>query len=524
MHRIATTGLLGLAALSGLAMADAQGAKPRLVVGIVVDQLRTDYVEQLQNLFGENGFKQLMRNGLYLRDVDFKASGLDSSSGTAIAVTGSWPSYTGVPEAMVYDSEIHAMRPPLAKPGSTGAISNDSFTPEALRLSTIADELAIASDGKATIYSVAADPQQAVILAGHTADNAIWLNNTSGYWATSNYYGPLNTAAQRVNSRNAVIHRVDTMLWRPLAETARLKGNLAKGRLFDYKYSRGDRDVYRKIALTPGGNQAVTDMAIELINSLPADPSGQGMVNVAYTVAPYKYSLGDGEAESTDAYLRLDTQIGRLIDAVDKYCGKENAVIWLTSTGYYDAVATEDKRFRIPGGEFSLRRAKSLLNSYLVARHGNGEYISSLRNGNLYLDHKALEARNLDPISIANDARQFLAQMSGVEQTFTRSEILSPTTPETDALNVGYDPKYGPDVLIRLSPGWSIVEDETGATQRNKPMRQMPVMTPAFIMAPEVVANKVSTTVDATALAPTITDILRIRSPNGARSHALPIR
>lgn len=494
------------------------------MVGIVVDQLRTDYIEQLQNLFGEKGFRQLMTNGLYLRDVNFKASGLDAVSGTAVAMTGSWPSYNGIPEAMIFDRELHAVRPPLAQPGTAGAVSNDSFTPENLRLTTVADELAIASDGKATIYSVAADPQQAIILAGHTANSAIWLNNTSGQWATSNYYGTLPQTAQRVNAWSCVKHRVDTMLWRPMTATARLKGNLDKGRLFDYKFSRGDRDVYRKIALSPGGNQAVTDLAIELINSLPADTTRQGMVNVAYTVAPYRYSLGDGETESTDAYLRLDAQIGRLIDAVDKYCGKENAVIWLTSTGYYDAIATEDKRFRIPGGEFSLRRAKSLLNSYLVARHGNGEYILSFRNGNVYLDHKSLEARSLDPIAIANDARQFLAQMSGVEQTFTRSEILSPSTPETDALNVGYDPKYGADVLIRLSPGWSITEDENGSAQRNKPTRQMPVMTPAFIMTPEVVADKVNTTVDATALAPTITDILRIRSPNGARSHALPVR
>ena len=524
MHRLATAGLLGLVALACPETADAQGAKPRLVVGIVVDQLRTDYMEQLQNLFGENGFKQLMRDGLYLRDVDFKASGLDAASGTAVAMTGSWPSYNGIPAAMVYDSELHAMRPPLAKPSTTGALGNDSFTPEALRLSTIADELAIAADGKASIYSVAADPQQAVILAGHAADNAIWLNNTSGHWATSGYYGILNNAAQRINSRSSVTQRVDTMVWRPLTATSKLKGNPAKGRLFDYKFTRADRDVYRKIALTPGGNQAVTDMAIELINQLPVGPDKQGMVNVAYTVAPYKYAFGDGEAESTDAYLRLDAQIGRLIEAVDRYCGKENAVIWLTSTGYYDAVANEDKRYRIPGGEFSLRRAKSLLNSYLVARHGNGEYISSIRSGNLYLDHKALEARNLDPNAIADEARQFLAQMSGVEQTFTRAEILSPTSPETVALNVGYDPKYGGDVLIRLSPGWSVVEDENGATQRTKPMRQMPVMTPAFIMAPEVVKTKVNTTVDATALAPTITDILRIRSPNGARSRALPVR
>ena len=97
MYRLATTGLLGLAALAGTVSLEVSGATPRLVVGIVVDQLRTDQIDQLQSLFGEKGFKVLMRDGAYLRDVDFKTPGLDASSGTAAVMTGSWPAYTGVP-------------------------------------------------------------------------------------------------------------------------------------------------------------------------------------------------------------------------------------------------------------------------------------------------------------------------------------------------------------------------------------------------------------------------------------------
>lgn len=494
------------------------------MVGIVVDQLRTDYIEQLQSLFGQKGFRTLMQNGIYLRDVDFKSPGLDANSGAAVALTGSWPAYTGVPGAMVYDAETGAIKPALAVTSASGAISNDSFTPEALRLSTIADELAIASDGKATVYSVAADPQQAVILAGHAANGALWINNTSGLWATSSYYGPLNQAAMRANARSAIAHRVDTMQWRPLPSTVSLIDNDSKAPLFNYKFQRKDRDVFRKIALTPGANQAVTDMAIDLISQLPASDRSTGMINVGYTVAPYKYSTGTGEAETTDAYLRLDAQIGRLIEAVDRYCGSDNAVIWLTSTGYYDAAAVEDKRFRIPGGEFSAKRAHSLLNSYLAARYGNGDYVMAIRNGNVYLDRKTIEARNLDEAALADEARVFLARMSGVEQTFTRREILSPSSPDTDALNLAYDPKTGGDIIIRLAPGWSMAEEDVVSTQHSKPMRQMPVMTPVMIMAPGVTAKTIGTPVDATVIAPTVADILRIRSPNGARSRALPVR
>lgn len=491
------------------------------MVGIVVDQLRTDYIEQLQDLFGKRGFRTLLHDGVYLRDVDYNATGLDQASATATAMTGAAPAFTGVPAAMVFDGQSASLRPALAHLSSAGTINNDSFSPEDLRLSTIADEFAVDNNGNATIYSIAADPQQAVILAGHAANGAVWLNNTSGLWATSSYYGALPTAATRANLRSAVAHKVDTMVWRPAANIGAATGvSYTKSTPFCYKFSSKDRDVYRKVALSPMGNAAVTDMAIDLISQMPSGAANPGMLNIGYTLAPYRYGTGDLKAETADAYLKLDSQIGRLLDAVDRYCGAGNAVVWLTSTGYYDAVAVDEKRYRIPGGEFSVRRARSLLNSYLVARYGNGEYVSAIRNGHVYLDTKSLESRRLDPAVVAEEAREFLARMSGVAQTYTRRQILSPDTPELRRIHNTYDPKLGGDILISLAPGWAVTDDNGNTT---KSSRHTPVMTPAFILAPGLPARKIDKPVEGVELAPTLTGILRIRPPNGALSRPLPI-
>ena len=150
MRKIAALAVAGLAGLASAAVQPG-GAKPRLVVGIVVDQLSTEHIEQLQNLFGQKGFRTFMGKGVYLRDVDYGTRRLDANSGAAALLTGSTPSTTGVPSAMVYDETLSTMRPPLATPAPSGALSNDSFTPEQLRLTTIADEFAIANDGKAVI-------------------------------------------------------------------------------------------------------------------------------------------------------------------------------------------------------------------------------------------------------------------------------------------------------------------------------------------------------------------------------------
>lgn len=465
-----------------------------------------------------------MENGVYLRDVDFKASGLDGNSGTSSLLTGSIPSSTGVPSAMVYDTRSGGMIPALATPGASGTFSNDSFTPNNLRLSTIADQFAIATDGKALIYSVAADPQQAVILAGHAANGAIWLNNTSGHWATSSYYGTLPRPAAAANAGNkSIAHRIDTINWKPVKAVA--LADIPQSRnSFQYRFSRNDRDVYRKIALTPSGNNAVTDMAVDLINSLPSDPGTRGMINIGYTVAPYKYGTGMLEAETADTYLRLDNQLSRIIEAVNRYCGSDNAVIWLSGTGYAQEPAIEDKKYRLPGGEFSTRRAKSLLNAYLVARHGNGDYIAAIRGGHLFLDTHTIESRNLDPAAIAEESREFLAKMSGVDRTFTRSQILAPTDDVTRALNRAYDPKTGADIILTFAPGWQVVDDEQGSINNSqRQLRDIPSSTPLFILAHDIPATKIDSPVEVTAVAPVIADILRIRSPNGALSRPFNI-
>lgn len=523
MRRLATTVLMGLATLGQAAQADA--TRPRLVVGIVVDQLRTDYIELLQNYFGDKGFKTLLNEGVYIRDVDFRVPRLDATNTTAMLQTGGYPSQTGVPSATYFDSSTPGgtLKLPLVSTKSA-SITNDSFTPESLRLSTIGDELTIDAGGNASVYSIALDPQQAVILAGHAGKGAYWVNNTSGNWVTSSYYGPLPASLSTRNMRNSLSHRVDTMVWRPSSALSRVPGLPEHKRNAPFKYtlSRNDRDVFKKFALTPMANAEVTDVAIEIINSLPASnvASATDMVNVAYTLAPYRYGAdGNGRTELTDAYLRLDAQIGRLIEAIDRKVGRGNALIWLTSTGYFDDALPAEQRYRLPGGEFSARKARSLLNSYLSARFGSAAYVSAIRDGQVFFDRQAIEQMRVDSEKVIADARQFLVKMSGVTDARTLSEVLSPRTQGDEDLRLALDPRVCGDIIVDFTPGWTVSYDETLPAQQ-KTVRENVVMTPAMIMAPGLTPVKIETPVEATALAPTVAGLLHIRSPNGARSRA----
>lgn len=518
MKKLVTSVLVGLVTLNVLAQT-APG-QPKLVVGIVVDQMRTDYIEYLKNYFGEEGFRKLMNKGVYMRDVDFKVANLDAASATAMLYTGAYPSQNGVPSALVYDNETKTIVPALADTKTPGSFTNDSYTPERLRISTISDELAIAGDGKSLVYALSADPQQSIIMAGHAGTGALWINNTSGNWATTSWYRAIPGKVGARNYSSSISSRIDTMQWRPVVPLDKIPGLPKQKSIapFRHTFNRNEKNVYIQFANSPLGNREVTDVAIECLKDLNIGKNNAAvdMLNLGYTLAPYKYVKdGDYRAELADSYIRLDKELGRLFEAIDKYVGADNTMIWLSSTGYYDDAVIDDRKYRIPTGEFSVKKAQSLLNSYLSARHGNGSYVGSFKNGQIYFDRKAIEEKNLKIDDIMDEARSFLVRMSGVAEAYTLNDILSPRTPEEERLRLSIDPKRAGDIYVSFSPGWSVVDDTTYPSI-TKPVRETPVLTPAFILAPEMKPEIISTPVDAVTLAPTITGILRIRSPNGS--------
>lgn len=525
MKKLVTTVLCGLVTLNVLAQT-APG-RPKLVVGIVVDQMRTDYIEFLRDYFGESGFRKLMKEGMYLRDVDFKVKKLDAANATAMLYTGAYPSENGVPAALIYDNADKKITPALADSKTLGNFTNDSYTPDKLRLTTISDELTVNGAGLGQVYAFSSDPQQSVIMAGHAGSGAFWINNTNGNWATSGYYGSLPSAVSSRNYSSSLSARIDTMQWRPSMAPDKMPG-LPKHKAaapFRHTFPKSDRNVYIRFAGTPLANREVTDVAIECLRTMNVGQGGQAidMLNLGYTVAPYKYVKdGDPRAELTDAYLRLDKELGRLFEAINRYVGADNTMIWLSSTGYYDDAVLEDRRYRLPGGDFSVKRAVSLLNSYLSAQYGNDRYVDAFKSGQVYFNHNLIEQKNLRLNEVIADARSFLMKMSGIADAYTIDEILSPRTPEEESLRLSIDPKTGGDIVVAFSPGWTVTDD-TEYTPVTHTVRETPVLTPAFILAPDVKAQVISTPVDATVLAPTVAGILRIRSPNGAVSKPLLI-
>ncbi len=500
--------------------ADHTPGRPKLVVGIVVDQLRSDYLDYLRDLFGEKGFRRLMENGVYVKDLELNADIKDPVAATALLYSGAYPKTNGIPAKEIYSPTLSKGVLPLEDKGSMGNFTQESLSPAGLRVSTISDEIAIDGAGFNSVYAISPDAQQALIMAGHAGNCGVWINDADGQWSSTAYYRDFPQFLSHRNRTMPLRQRLDTLRWVPALPTERYPGIslIRKSEGFRHSFGKADRDIFKRFKTSAPVNTEVTDVAIHALRdlSLGKHRDAVDMLSVGYTAAPFDSPKGDaGELELEDTYVRLDSQIARLLEEVDRQVGLSNSVIFLTSTGYYNDATITDPKYRIPTGDVTLRRIESLLNSYLSAKYGNGDYVKRVHGNQVYLDRQALEARGAKWETAGNEARDFIIRMSGISDARTLSDILSDPSPTGALLRNSIDPKTSGDIFLTYTPGWNVVDDN-GYPTISIPQRTSTPPTPFLLLAPGIKPQTIMTPVDATAIAPTITSTIHIRAPNGA--------
>lgn len=525
-NRLLSSIIMGLMTINVVAASDTSSpGRPRLVVGIVVDQLRSDYLEYLRELFGDKGFRRLMEKGVYIRDLNFNADLKDAASSTALLYTGALPRVNGVPAAEIYSPALSKGIAALEDANSMGNYTRESLSPARLRVSTISDEVAVDGNGLTAVYAISPDPQQAIIMAGHAGNCGLWINDVDGQWSSTAYYRDFPQFITRRNRTMPLRQRLDTLRWLPALSPKRYPGLSVSQREagFRHIFPKSDRNQLRRFKTSAPVNTEVTDVAIAALYdlSLGQHQDAVDMLSIGYTAAPYRSADGDsGELEIQDTYVRLDAQIGRLLTEIDRKVGLSNSVIFLSSTGYYADPTPADTKFRIPTGEVTLRRIESLLNSYLSAKYGNGDYVKAIFGNQIYLDRQSLETRTSDPEAAVRDARDFIVRMSGIADARTLTDILSDPSEEGARARNAIDPKNAGDIIITFNPGWNVIDDSVyPATVTHQRASAAP--TPFFLLAPDIEPVVVTTPTDALRVAPTISSSIHIRAPNGASGRPL---
>ncbi|NDV82394.1 alkaline phosphatase family protein [Bacteroides sp. 51] len=516
------TSILTVLTLTGL-QAQSLPATPKMVVGLTIDQLRTDYIEAFSSLYGEKGFKRLWKEGKVFLNAEYTFSNPDRSSAMAAIYTGTTPSFNGI--ISNYRLDISTLRTVSCVDDSNflGYYTNDNSAPSQLLTSTVGDELKASTLGKGFVYAVAPFRDAAILGAGHSADGAFWMNDMTGKWAGTTYYSEFPWWANLYNDRNAVDSRIETMIWTPLHPEGSYK-NITVERFnetFKYKFADAKQYKFKRLINSPFVNDEVNMLVDDLLkNTTIGEDDTPDFLSVTFYAGSYNnQSIQEGSVEIQDTYARLDKNIADLLEMVNKKVGLQNVIFFITSTGYTAPEGVDLGRFRIPGGEFYLNRCAALLNMYLMASYGEGHYVEGYYDQQIYLNHKLIEEKQLSLADVQTKSAEFLIQFSGVDEVFSANRLLlGAWSPDIQKKRNAFNRKYSGDLVISVLPGWTIVNENA---QVNPVVRYAHSPMPLIFLGSSIKPEIIHTPVTVDHIAPTLAHFMRIRAPNACASTPL---
>jgi len=499
--------------------------RPALVVNIMVDGLSMQSLDMLRGYFGQGGFNRLINNGLTVEHLDY-GTHLDAAAATAVIHTGTSPSINGVDGTTYYDNVKRRVCYTLDDPEVIGNYTDDALSAAQLLTSTVGDELRIDTGGLGYVYALAPNATQAVVMAGHAGNSGVWLDDVTGRWASSTYYTEMPAPVTAINRMRPLSLRLDTLVWTPARDISLYPDLPSYKRLYPFRqtFSASDRNRYKAYMNSAPVNTEITDIAGEYLRQLTlGNHEGVDMLCLGYTLQPFIYGRdADTRAELIDSYIRLDGELTRLFSAIDTGGpGMERTLIVVAGTPVTSLSRRDDPKWRIPSGTFSPRKAASLLNMYLMALHGNGEWVNGIHSGHVYLNRTMSKERGMDIAQLRRETAEFMIRLSGVSGAVTVDDVVAQRH-VSGAFARSINADHAGDVIFTVTPGWEV--ESTGDAGPETIQRADAVSTSAaFIMGPGVAQRTVTTPVDARAIAPTISSILRIRSPNAASEAPLRV-
>lgn len=479
---------------------------PRLVVNITIDQLRSDFLEAYAPLYCSDGFRKLMEQGAVYENASYPMQQTDRSSAVSTVITGSVPYFHSIIGQRWINRET--LLPQLS---TEDLRQNDAPSPANISVSTLGDELKVATHGEARVFAIAPVCDAAVLSAGHAADGALWLDEQTGEWTNAKYYSrQTDIPLLSTNKLYEVRDYIDHVIWTPFGQESDS----------GFKHTFKGNKKYQEYQTSALINAHITDLALSyVINQMMGADLVTDLLCLTYYAGPFNHQpVTDCQQEIRDTYLRLDRSIGQLITRLEKSIGAGNVLFVLTGTGYCDPDYNDYSRYRIPTGTFYINRAANLLNMYFGATWGQGRYIEAWYGNELYINHKLLEQKHVKLNDFCLQAKEFLLQMEGVRNVYTSLQLMGGDNSLITKVRNGFHPSHSGDIIIEVTPGWNILNEDTG---KDRLSQASTIPFPIILYGAGIQPVKVQTPVTTDRIAPTIARAIRIRAPNACNSEPL---
>lgn len=504
--------------------------RPKLVVGLVVDQMRWDYLFRYYDRYDpKGGFKRMLTQGFTCDNTLIPYAPTVTGCGHSCIYTGTVPAISGITGNTWWDREqMHTVYCTEDKSVNTvGSGSNlGQMSPRNMLVTTICDELRLATNFKSKVIGIAIKDRGAILPAGHSANAAYWYDNSTGDWITSTYYrNDLPRWVSDFNGQKKVDGYYDKgwNLLYPVStyeqSTADEKAYEAKpfGNSFPYELKKFREKDYSKIASTPMGNTLTAEFAKAAIagEQLGAD-NITDFLAVSFSSPDYiGHTFGPNSVEAEDDMLRLDKELGTLLDYLDANVGKNQYTVFLSADHGVAQVPEFMQENKLPAGRVFMATLQTKLNKEAAEKYKIGSLIMSDDNYQLHLNHPAIDSAGLDEPEILKWLVKRLYTEPGIDRAFALKDLNEVPLPSTirKMLNNGYYPRRNGDVQFILKPGYIEAWSNTGTTHGlwNPYDAHIPLLWYGWGIRP----GKSNREVYMTDIAPTLAALLHIQMPGG---------
>ena len=542
MKKIKVISFLSMALLGcGTASAQQSNAaaieRPKLVVGIVVDQMRWDYLYRYQKRYTDGGFKRLLGEGFSCENTMIPYVPSVTAIGHTCIYTGSVPSIHGIAgNNFVKDGKkVYCTDDDSIKPVGTTSVAA-LMSPRNLWVSTIGDEMKIASNGRAKVVGVALKDRASILPAGHNPNGAFWFDDQTGCFITSSYY--MDRLPKWVEAFND--KRLPEQYLSQKWNTLYPKNTYTESTTDENEYENGIREgvkatlplnlpeLYKKygygiIRNTPFGNSLTLDMAKAAIDGeqLGADDETDLLAVSCSSTDYIGHQVGTHAIETEDTYLRLDKAIADFLTYLDSKVGKGNYLVFLSADhgAMNNAAFLQDRR--IPAGSWDASATAKKLNHVLAKEYPEaGDIVKTVMNYQVFFNRDEIKSKQLDFDNIKQTVVNVLKEDPSVLYACDMAKASTESIPEEVKSRIinGYNRERSGDVVIILKPNFyahGMKGTDHGA------WNSYDTHIPLVFMGWGIKHGATTKQTFMTDIAPTIAAMLHVQAPNGCVGKAI---
>jgi predicted AlkP superfamily pyrophosphatase or phosphodiesterase len=508
--------------------------RPKLVVGIVVDQMRYDYLSRFEGKYGESGFKRLINNGFNCKNNHFNYIPTYTGPGHASVYTGTTPKYHGIISNNWYDK---------ASGDFVYCAGDDSFesvgtkdkagkmSPYRMQTTTFTDENRLFTQMRGKTIGISIKDRGAILPAGHTANAAYWFHGKDeGRFISSTFYmNELPKWVQDFNDKKSAekyfkvwntLYDIDTYN-ESGADLNNFEGGFNGKDTATFPYDlaalKNKNGGYDILKATPYGNSIVTDFALAALDSenLGQD-NDTDVLAISYSSTDYiGHNFGVNSKEIEDTYIRLDLELERLLNNLDAKVGKGNYTVFLTSDHGAVEVPAYLESMHIPAGYINNGNTNKKFKTFMLETFGVDDLIANVSNNQVFLNYERLAELNLELEDVQEAIIEELISYDSVYKVYKAKTMNSTafTTGIEMLLQLGYNQKRSGDILIVGDPGF-ISYSKTGSTHGSGFNYDTHV--PLIFYGFGINKGETVERTEITDVAPTISSLLNISFPNGA--------